>query len=57
MPYCTSTWSYGKETLTEYYNLRNDDKCDVERVKLLSKYALNVLELTAEHPGYDNNRY
>lgn len=41
--------------MKEYYNLRNDHERDTKRVKLVSKYAHDVLELTADHPGYDTN--
>ena len=38
--------------LHQYYTLKNDSLCVQKRVKLMSDYARNVLELTADHPGY-----
>ena len=40
------------EILSEYYNLHNDVDGEKTHVQIMSKYSRNVLELTADHPGY-----
>ena len=42
------------EVLKKYYRLRNHDVHYEKRNKLVSQYARDVLELTADHPGYNN---
>ena len=42
------------EVLKKYYRLRKHDVGFEKRTKLVSQYARDVLELTADHPGYNN---
>ena len=41
--------------LKEFYHLRNDSSSNAKQSNLISTYAKDVLELTANHPGYLNN--